>query len=258
MGVSKSNLCSDRFIGTPTEYQRGVSRFPGTAFQKITFCVPNKTARLVRPCLDFYASPLSPTVNHCGQLRETTISVTRSKAPCAIQSQQAPQAVAQRRDSHLLEYGGASEKSCEMCGLTRFIRTSVRLMTETSRIPNHDRWERNFLALQQYAQRTGNARVPASHVELYEGRNTPIGAWVGYMRQRYRLGILNSNRVAKLESVQGWTWGPLRPGPASNTERDNQIALLRSEGKSLQTIADQVGVSRQRVHQIARRYDESK
>lgn len=125
-------------------------------------------------------------------------------------------------------------------------------MSET-RIPNTDRWERNFLALSQYVQRTGNARVPASHVELYEGRNTPIGAWVGYMRQRYRNGILSQPRVEKLQNLQGWTWGPLRPGPASNTERDEQIIRLRSEGKSLQAIAEQVGVSRQRVHQIARR-----
>ena len=95
--------------------------------------------------------------------------------------------------------------------------------------------------------------MPASHVELYEGRNTPIGAWVGYMRQRYRNGILSQQRAEKLESITGWTWGPLRPGPASNTERDEQIIRLRSEGKSLQAIAEQVGVSRQRVHQIARR-----
>ena len=95
--------------------------------------------------------------------------------------------------------------------------------------------------------------MPASHVELYEGRNTPIGAWVGYMRQRYRNGILSQQRMDKLQSITGWTWGPLRPGPATNTERDEQIILLRSEGKSLATIAEQVGVSRQRVHQITRR-----
>jgi hypothetical protein len=126
-------------------------------------------------------------------------------------------------------------------------------MTETSRIPNSDRWERNFLALQQYAQRTGHSRVPASHVELYEGRNTPIGAWVGYMRQRYRNGILPQQRMTQLESIIGWTWGPLRPGPASNHERDERIVQLRAEGKSLQNIAESVGVSRQRVHQIAKR-----
>ena len=88
---------------------------------------------------------------------------------------------------------------------------------------------------------------------MYEGRNAPIGAWVGYMRQRYRASILPVQRVQKLESLSGWTWGPLRPGPASNNERDEQILRLRTEGLSLQAIADKVGVSRQRVHQIARR-----
>jgi hypothetical protein len=44
MGVSKATFYPDRFIGTTTEYQRGVSWFPGVAFQKITFCVPNKNS----------------------------------------------------------------------------------------------------------------------------------------------------------------------------------------------------------------------
>lgn len=126
-------------------------------------------------------------------------------------------------------------------------------MNETNRIPNKDRWTRNFLALQQYVNREGHARVPASHVELYEGRNTPIGAWVGYMRQRQRAGILSAERQQMLQSLNGWTWGPLRPGPASNDERDKKILELRQNGSSLQSIAEQVGVSRQRVHQIARR-----
>jgi len=130
-------------------------------------------------------------------------------------------------------------------------------MNEINRIPNTDRWERNFLALSQYAQRTGNSRVPANHVELYEGRNTPIGAWVGYMRQRYRSSMLSPQRIDRLQSLQGWTWGPLRPGPATNNERDQQIIQLREEGLSLQAIADKVGVSRQRVHQITRRNDTS-
>lgn len=126
-------------------------------------------------------------------------------------------------------------------------------MTQINRIPNTDRWERNFLALTQYTNRTGNARVPAGYVELYEGLNTPIGAWVGYMRQRYRNGILSESRISRLESLPGWTWGPLRPGPASNNERDETIVELREKGLSLQAIADKVGVSRQRVHQITNR-----
>ena len=136
---------------------------------------------------------------------------------------------------------------------TGLVRTNVRPMTTNTRIPNQDRWERNFSALAQFVAREGNALVPAAHVELYEGRNTPIGAWVGYMRQRNRAGMLPTERKQKLESLTGWQWGPLRPGPASNTDRDNKILEMRSQGVSLQVIAQSVGVSRQRVHQIARR-----
>lgn len=126
-------------------------------------------------------------------------------------------------------------------------------MKEITRIPNTDRWETNFNALVQFASREGHARVPASHVELYEGNNVPIGAWVGYMRQRNRAGILSLGRIERLQSVKGWTFGPLRPGPATNTERDDRIVQLRTQGLSLQNIAEQVGVSRQRVHQITRK-----
>ena len=122
-----------------------------------------------------------------------------------------------------------------------------------NRIPNQDRWERNFLALSQFVNREGHARVPASHNELHDGRNVPIGAWVGYMRQRYRHNTLRADRVERLSSLNGWTWGPLRPGPASNNERDLEVVRLRNEGLSLQSIAERVGVSRQRVHQITRR-----
>jgi hypothetical protein len=221
-------------LSEPPQSTKGVCHgFQGRRSKKITFCVLNKTTRIVRTWLDLHthSTHRQCTSPECLFLRDSPDTAVEGRGCCL-------------------------QKSYEMYGLTRFIRTSVRVMTESSRIPNQDRWERNFLALAQYTQRTGHSRVPANHVELYEGRNTPIGAWVGYMRQRWRNGILNSHRVMKLESLAGWTWGPLRPGPATNTERDEQIVRLRSEGKSLQTIADQVGVSRQRVHQIAKRYEQ--
>jgi DNA-binding NarL/FixJ family response regulator len=123
---------------------------------------------------------------------------------------------------------------------------------EISRIDNATRWQTHITALQQFVARTGSARVPSSHTEIVEGRNIALGAWVGYMRQRNRTGLLSNERKATLESISGWTWGPLRPGPATNTERDENILVLRAEGLSLETIASKFGISRQRVHQIAR------
>ena len=118
---------------------------------------------------------------------------------------------------------------------------------------NTERWSRYLTALHHYATRTGNARVPASHTEtLEDGSPVALGAWVGYVRQRYRAGLLSVERATQLADVPGWEWGPLRPGPVADHLRNAEILTLRSQGVSLQRIGDQFGLSRQRVHQIVR------
>lgn len=122
-----------------------------------------------------------------------------------------------------------------------------------SRMNNTERWNQYLEALNLYTQRTGHARVPASHVEhIPDGTVVNLGAWVGYIRQRQRAGLLSPERTAALGAVPGWEWGPLRPGPVADTVRNAQIMSLRSQGISLQRIGDQFGLSRQRVHQIVR------
>lgn len=127
------------------------------------------------------------------------------------------------------------------------------MTTKTNRIPNHLRWEKNLAALEQFVARENHARVPATHIELLDGQNIPLGAWVGYMRQRQRAGLLPNERRIALEEMKGWEWGPLRPGPSGNSDRDGRIFELRSANKSLQEIAEEVGLSRQRIHQIIKR-----
>lgn len=118
---------------------------------------------------------------------------------------------------------------------------------------NTERWNQYLAALNTYLARTGNARVPASHTEVQEdGTAINLGAWVGYVRQRQRAGLLSPERVEALNAVPGWEWGPLRPGPAADVVRNSQIMALRSQGVSLQRIGDEFGLSRQRVHQIVR------
>lgn len=118
---------------------------------------------------------------------------------------------------------------------------------------NTIRWNLYLEALQQYVNRTGHARVPSSHTETFgDGTTVNLGAWVGYVRQRQRAGLLSPERVETLSNVPGWEWGPLRPGPQADTVRNNEIMSLRSQGISLQRIGDQFGLSRQRVHQIVR------
>ena len=108
-------------------------------------------------------------------------------------------------------------------------------------------------ALEQYIQRTGNSRIPATHIEKIEENEISLGAWAGYIRQRYRKNLLSSSRVARLEQIANWQWGPFQPGPATDAERNEKIRQLRLDGRSLREIADEFDLSRQRVHQIIRK-----
>lgn len=117
------------------------------------------------------------------------------------------------------------------------------------------RWNTYLTALQAYAATHGHARVPAGYVYVaaddVEGARIQLGAWVGYVRQRYRSGRLTPERIAQLNDIPGWEWGPLRPGPRTDETRNAEILRLRTEQNlSLQKIADIYGLSRQRIHQV--------
>ena len=59
-----------------------------------------------------------------------------------------------------------------------------------SHMNNTERWNQYLEALNLYTQRTGNARVPASHIEhIPDGTVVNLGAWVGYIRQRHERDI---------------------------------------------------------------------
>lgn len=115
---------------------------------------------------------------------------------------------------------------------------------------NRDRFILYISALTQFVAREGHPNVPALHIEEFDGREVKLGAWVGYVRQRYRANLLPDERVEALDLIPGWQWGPLKPGPRSNAERNREIIAQRRGGSSLQQIADLHGLTRQRVHQI--------
>jgi len=71
-----------------------------------------------------------------------------------------------------------------------------------------DRWDANFVLLQGYVAREGDARVPADYVE----RDARLGAWVGRQRSLHAKGTLSPERNARLASINGWTWRE-RSGP---------------------------------------------
>lgn len=66
-------------------------------------------------------------------------------------------------------------------------------------LPSNQEW---LALLRQYIERTGSARVPASHVE--DGYN--LGSWVSNQRAAYRNGSLSDERAHALSRLPGWTW----------------------------------------------------
>jgi hypothetical protein len=117
---------------------------------------------------------------------------------------------------------------------------------------NTTRFNTYVNSLRQFAAREGHCNVPAIHIEIYNDIDVTLGAWVGYVRQRYRKNQLSVERTAQLQAVPGWQWGPLKPGPATDNNRNLEIHEMRAAGHSLRQIADKFDLSRQRVHQIVK------
>ena len=116
-----------------------------------------------------------------------------------------------------------------------------------------DKWSRNIKALEIFVNTYGHAKVPAVTRIVVNENEVSLGSWVSYLRVKYRAGTLPSDKQAQLESFSGWSWGPCKPGPMGDTQRDEAMLSARKSGRSLQSIADEYGLSRQRVHQIIRR-----
>jgi DNA-binding NarL/FixJ family response regulator len=118
---------------------------------------------------------------------------------------------------------------------------------------NNTKFNTYIKALEQYIAREGNSKVPAIHVENFEEKDVTLGAWTGYIRQRFRKGQLSQERIDIISQISQWQWGPFQPGPATDSKRNEVIRNMRTEGKSLREIADEFDLSRQRVHQIVKK-----
>lgn len=118
------------------------------------------------------------------------------------------------------------------------------------------RWNRHYNALVQYHHRYGDAVVPSGHTEfLPSGEEINLGNWVSYMRTRYHQAALSDERIALLETIPTWRWGPVRPGPKSKNvtlQRNKEICEMSNNGHSFSVIGKAYGLSRQRVHQIVK------
>jgi len=117
---------------------------------------------------------------------------------------------------------------------------------------NTNKWNTHITALRNYVSRTGTARVPRNHVEATEFGEIRLGAWVSYVRHRQRKGHLTTEQEVTLASLRNWSWEPLPAGRIGNPERDARIIARASEGERLRALADEFGLTRQRVHQIVK------
>lgn len=112
-----------------------------------------------------------------------------------------------------------------------------------------ERSSRALEALNSFVQENGTAFVPTTKIQ----NGYKLGAWVTYIRRRYRDGAVTQELGDRLESLPGWTWGPLSPGPGAKIDRNREILEKVNSGLSLSQVATEYGVSRQRVHQIVKR-----
>ncbi|WP_425299561.1 helicase associated domain-containing protein [Nocardia cyriacigeorgica] len=68
-----------------------------------------------------------------------------------------------------------------------------------------DRWDEGFARLLAYTAEHGHALVPQLHVDKTGFR---LGTWVATQRTRYTSNSLSTDRIERLESVDGWAWNP--------------------------------------------------
>jgi len=64
-------------------------------------------------------------------------------------------------------------------------------------------WEERFAKLKRFVDREGHARVPKMHLEDGFG----LANWTTRQRKAFRTGILDRERVERLEALPGWAWG---------------------------------------------------
>lgn len=113
------------------------------------------------------------------------------------------------------------------------------------------RWSANVEALRAWAKQHGTPMAPAGATIVRDGRVVNVGSFVSYARSRHRKGLLDQSRKRELESIPGWTWDKLAPGPKGEVDRNEEIRDLRRQGVTLAELAVKYGMSRQRIHQIA-------
>jgi hypothetical protein len=70
--------------------------------------------------------------------------------------------------------------------------------------PHKDQWNSAFQELKSFLKAHGHARVP----QHYRQNGIQLGTWITNQRAKHNRGHLPKDRVKRLESLKGWSWGP--------------------------------------------------
>ena len=85
---------------------------------------------------------------------------------------------------------------------------------------NSSRFEMYKDAIIEFSKREGHCFVPAVHVEVINGKEIFLGAWVGYARQRKKKNQISKARALELESIPGWAHN------IKNIGNDEMVVML--------------------------------
>lgn len=112
------------------------------------------------------------------------------------------------------------------------------------------RFFEHLRALTEWQKEHGSCDVPPTEVVTQDGVELALGRWVAQMRSRGRVGRLSEARMAQLDALEGWDWQPRRRGPVAREARNAEIRARRAAGATLEDLAMEYSLSRQRIHQI--------
>jgi superfamily II DNA or RNA helicase len=104
--------------------------------------------------------------------------------------------------------------------------------------PAADAWEAGFRRLQAHARTNDVARPPS---DLVDPTGYRVGQWAASQRVVYKAGELSEDRVARLESLPGWTWDVLEADWEEGYERLSRYAVGYGQARPPSSYADADG-----------------
>lgn len=69
--------------------------------------------------------------------------------------------------------------------------------------PRDEMWEKGYQRIEAYIGRHGHARIPVAYVD---DDGYQLGTWVANQRRKHARNDLPDNRIARLQTLHGWTW----------------------------------------------------